>query len=389
MPELVALVQSLVDGHTDEGEERELLALLEGASPEELNDVLTSGVARPLMTSVDNRVFGPDLRSELIDLLARRRRADLSIEAQAALIHAMQEGRTTAEMERAILDLFLALRGDELTALKNQVNQRTDHHDLEGLVFVDIDDDDVRTRLVEHFQSQAGAATVREAKVLSDIDDTAFSRIHETRYPKGTLIPGVLALYEALDQGPDDAPRSTGDLTFVTARPMDALGLIENHTRDSLRKAGIGTSSVLSGGFLSLHAKDAMAGKKLQNIEHYNAIYPEYDLVFIGDSGQGDVLVGERMYEAHGRVVKAVFIHDVVATPPEERARHTEGGIHFVDTYVGAGVIARRLGLISAAGLERIVAESRSGFDQVPWDSPEQEAAMRELLERDIALAEG
>ncbi|GMA18001.1 hypothetical protein GCM10025862_37360 [Arsenicicoccus piscis] len=247
MPELVALVQSLVDGHTAEGEERELLALLEAASPEELNDALTGGVARPLMTSVDNRVFGPDLRSELIDLLARRRRADLSIEAQAALIHAMQEGHTTAEMERAILDLFLALRGDELTALKNQVNQRTDHHDLEGLVFVDIDDDEVRTRLVEHFQSQAGAATVREAKVLSDIDDTAFSRIHETRYPKGTLIPGVLALYEALDQGPDDAPRSTGDLTFVTARPMDALGLIENHTRDSLRKAGIGTSSVLSG----------------------------------------------------------------------------------------------------------------------------------------------
>ena len=70
MSEIVALVQSLVDGHTDEGEERELLALLEAASPEELNDVLTSGVARPLMTSVDNRVFGPDLRSELIDLLA-------------------------------------------------------------------------------------------------------------------------------------------------------------------------------------------------------------------------------------------------------------------------------------------------------------------------------
>ncbi|WP_284283317.1 hypothetical protein [Arsenicicoccus piscis] len=52
-------------------------------------------------------------------------------------------------------------------------------------------------------------------------------------------------------------------------------------------------------------------------------------------------------------------------------------------------MIARRLGLISAAGLERIVAESRSGFDQVPWDSPEQEAAMRELLDRDVALAEG
>ncbi len=32
-----------------------------------------------------------------------------------------------------------------------------------------------------------------------------------------------------------------------------------------------------------------MAARKIANIAHYRQLFPEYRLVFIGDSGQGDV----------------------------------------------------------------------------------------------------
>ena len=389
MTSLIPVVRSLLDGHTDRREEARLLDLLREAPAAELNAVLTPEGANAILSAVDDRVVGPDHRSALIDLLARQRCAELSVAAQAAVIYALQSGRTSRSMEEAIRDIFLATGAGQTTALKNEVNMRVDAHDLEGLVFAGIDDDAIRSQLLDHFAAEAAHAEVREAKVLSDIDDTCIARIHESRYAKGTLYPGVLAFYQALDNGPSEKPVSTGDLTFVTARPMDAMGLIENHSRAALRQAGIAQMSVLSGSFLNLHTHDAMADKKVANIGHYSQLFPEYDLVFVGDSGQGDVMVGQRMYEVHGDLVKAVFIHDVKNTPEQVRAEHRAGGIYFFDTYVGAGLQARRLGLISRAGLDQIVTETRSGFEKVEWTGDAVRDTMHALLERDIEAAQG
>lgn len=385
MAETNNLLTAILDGPTDADQEEQIITLLRDASADELNELLAGIDVDRLFSSIDNRLLGPDRRTELTQLLTRDRVAELDLSSLAAVVFALQSGRTGPAAEAAIRDLMLSQRGAALTALKNQINMRTDVHDVEGLVYDDIDDDGIRTELLEHFAQQGAQVSVREAKVLSDIDDTAIARIHETRYPKGTLIPGILALYQALDEGPTGSPVSTGDLTFVTARPMDAFGLIEGHTRSALRQAGIANHSVLSGGFLSLRSHDSMADKKLENLEHYSAIYPEYDLVFIGDSGQGDPLVGAAMFERFPQTAKAVFIHDVVATPAVEREAQRAKGIHYVDTYVGAGLLALTLDLISRAGLDRIVAETLTGLDKVAWSSPDQEQAMRALVERDIA----
>ena len=40
-----------------------------------------------------------------------------------------------------------------------------------------------------------------------------------------------------------------------------------------------------------------MAVKKLQNFELYQALYPEFDFIFVGDSGQGDVSLGTMLLE--------------------------------------------------------------------------------------------
>lgn len=387
MTEKTALLRALIEGPTDVREERAALDLLRGATTAELNEMIVGNEMHRLFGSLDNRLAGPDHRSELIRLLARDRRPELSVMSAAGVVYALQRGRTGREDEEAIRDILLATHGEELTRLKNQINARADVHDLEGLVFAGVDDAAIRQQILDHIAAEARTLQLEEAKILSDLDDTAICRLHDDRYPKGTLYPGLVALYDALDAGPHDAPFSVGDLTFVTARPTDAFGLIETATRSSLRRAGIAQSSVMTGSFLTLLTHDLMAGKKLANVEHYHALFPEYRLVFLGDSGQGDVILSEQLWQRFAGTLRAAFIHDVVDTPPEKRAEYAAEQIFFHDTYAGCALVAHRLGLISRAGLERVVAETRAGLDAVAWQSPEQEARMRALVERDAAAA--
>lgn len=385
-----ALVRALVEGHTDAAEEEQLLVLLRSASALELNGILTAVDTGHLFGSVDDRLVGADQRTALRRLLTRDRLAELDVPARAAVLYGLQKGKTGRADEEAVERVFASTHGVELTRLKNAVNMRLDAHDLEGLVYRDVDDDAIRGRILAHVAAESATVTAGKAKVLSDIDDTVFCALHDDRYPKGTIYPGVLALLDALDRGPADEPFSTGDLTFVTARPSDALGLIENHTRSSLRKAGIAQSSVLTGSFLALHTRDAMAARKLANIAHYHALFDEYRLLWLGDSGQGDVAVGERLLADHPDHLDVVLIHDVVDTPASERADRAAQGIHFFDTYVGAAAVSLERGLISRAGFDGVVAETRAGLDAVRWDSPVQERAVRDLVERDLgAVASG
>lgn len=376
------LIVALLRGHTDRREEAQVLDLLRQASAPTLDQVLREVDCARLFRSIDDHWFGPQHRTELRALLVERL-GELSIEAQANLAYGLQAGHTDRADEEAISAIFHARHGAELTHLKNQINSRTDSHDLEGLVFGDIHDAGIRAAILEHIAEQAASVHTGESKVLCDIDDTVICALHDRRYPRGTIYPGILALLDALDRGPDDEPFSTGDLTFVTARPGDAFGLIENHTRASLRRAGVATHSVLTGTFAALITHDLMAGQKIANIYHYRQLFPEYRKLFIGDSGQGDVRVGELMLEQFGDVTDIVVIHDVVGTPDHERAEHAARGIHFVDTYVGAARLMRDRGLIAEAGLERVVAESRAALDSIAWDSDEQRDAVRALIERD------
>lgn len=303
-------------------------------------------------------------------------------------IHRLQEGWTRRHEEERLAEILTGVSGLELTELKNAINRRDDHHDLEELVFGDIDDEGIRDRVLSHIASAASDLGRVGVKVLSDIDDTVFPMIHERRYPRGhTPVPGCLAFLQSLDDGPVDNPLSRGDLTFVTARPEVAFGLVERSSKDALRKAGVASSSILAGALTNLHTKDAMADGKLGNIDRYRQLFPEYGVVFVGDSGQGDVLVGQRVREEHPQACPAVFIHDVVETPADERTRLAGLGIHIVDTYVGAVTLAHGLGLVSGEGVVRVVDETVAALDEVEWESPQQESSTRELVLRDIEAA--
>ncbi|WP_235685506.1 phosphatase domain-containing protein [Corallococcus silvisoli] len=377
-----------MNGHTDRTDERRILDLLEGATGEELNFLLANVDLVRLLSDLDDRLLGPDHRTALLELLCARRAAELSLPVRASLATALQKGATRAKAEARLRDLFLGLKGRELTAFKNLLDAGGDSHDLHHLVFDDVDDPAVREALLTHFQREAAASPSGENKVLSDIDDTFFRNWVDPRYPPKTVYPGVLAFYQELDRGPGIIPGRAGDLVFVSARPRDPLGLIENATLESLRERGVPLSVMLSGSFFHLVGNTRIAQKKFENFEQYARLFPEYGFVFVGDSGQGDVEFGARMRATHPQAVRAVFIHDVVATPrpvrDEWRARH----LFFFDTYVGAAVEAFHAGVISRDGVDRIAAAASEALAAIAFPSPARRHEREAELAHDLARAQ-
>jgi hypothetical protein len=381
-------LRTLMAGHTDAAEERRILELLTGATAAELNFLLANVDLEALLSDVDDRVIGPDHHTALLDLLCVRRAAELALPVRASLVTALQRGSTHAQAERRIRDLFLGLRGRELTAFKNLLDSGNDHQDLEKLLFDDLDDPALREEILAHIHREAEATPSGENKVLSDIDDTFYANLKDRRYPSKTVYPGVLAFYAELDRGPGIIPGRDGDLTFVTARPMDALGLVENMTLDTLRKHGVPPPAVLSGSFFHLLGNSRIADKKFDNFQRYLRAFPEYGFVFVGDSGQGDVEFGDRMLAAAPQAVHAVFIHDVVDTPQATRQAWRDKRIYFFDTYVGAAVDAFQVGVISRDGVARVARAAQESLAGIEFDSPGQREARQFELTRDLQRAE-
>jgi uncharacterized protein DUF2183 len=374
--------------HTDRSEERRILDLFEGATAAELNYLLLNVDLDALLSDVDDRVVGPDNLTTLLELLCVKRAPELGLPVRASLVSALQTGDTAGLAERMVHALFLGVRGRELTELKNLLDGRGNSQDLQELLFGDVDDEGLRQDILAHIRREAEFAPSGENKVLSDIDDTFLANWVDARYPPKTVYPGVLQFYRELDRGPGIIPGREGDLTFISARPRDPLGLIEDRTLATLREHGVAHAVMLSGSFTHLLGNARIATMKFENFSRYVQLYPEYGFVFTGDSGQGDVVFGERMLQEHPDSVRAVFIHDVVATPESVRQTWRARRIFFFDTYVGAAVEAYEVGVISWDGLARVARAAQEDLARVPFTSEPQRQARRAELERDVRRAE-
>lgn len=384
----LAELRALMAGRTDRAEEGRILSLFRDAPVAELNQVLgamSRKEVHALVSDLDDRLFGPDNKTAFLELLTKTRVGDLTVESRAKVVQALQLGGTDKLEEKAITAVFLATKGEGLTQLKNAIDQGGDYHDLQQLVFHDIDSKARRGQLLAHFEREAPAKGAR-VKVLSDIDDTFYVNLKDDRFPKKTVYPGVKAFYAELDRGAGRAD-PLGDLMFLSARPYDRPGLVEHMTRETMEKHGVTPCTVLSGDLAHVVGNERIADKKFENWAQVTQLYPEYGSVFIGDSGQGDAIFGARAAATRGGDMRAVFIHDVTHLDAAAKADFARQGVFIFDTYVGAATEAFKRGLIDKAGLSRVMEDAQHDFKGITFTSDAQQAARRVELERDLAAA--
>jgi hypothetical protein len=211
--------------------------------------------------------------------------------------------------------------------------------------------------------------------ILTDIDDTLFASFNPFVETSGSdrswtskkPYPGVKLLYRMFHNNiPLPAARYS---TILTGTP---LFLKENRMSNTLLKEILGNNFGFMHGFdKKRHALYALlkglyerpfyklavsstevAAVKFNKYKQYISIFPEYDILFIGDNGQGDLLAGKMMIKHHKNTL--VFIHnllrddDFIFSPEkeEQEKRGTNGRLFFFKNYLELGYIFSTLGFI-------------------------------------------
>lgn len=346
---------------TGDDEQAQVLRILEQVPQEQLDTVLAGLDPEQLLGALSDRGAGKAYLSGVLDLLLVRRREALSVPVLAGLVAALHRGRTPRHHQELVVDVLRATEGRDFHDLKYRINASRDRHDLEQLVFHDLDED-LQDLLLEHLAEQAGVDPTSDLRILCDIDDTTRCMLHDDRYPRGIIYPGVVQLLLELDQGAVTDPARVGDLTFVTARPGGPLGLFERYTRDGLSGLGLPPHTVLGGSLLNLHTKAAITRRKLENMERDRLLFPECRMVFIGDSGQADGEVGAQMRTRAPEHIVGTLLHDVSGLGQAEREAWAHRGVQVFDTYAGAAAHATRWGLITVEQARRVADAVRTGL---------------------------
>ena len=115
--------------------------------------------------------------------------------------------------------LLLSVKSEDLSLFKCTLEYDGDYKDIEEYLFHDIDNEEYRDRIIEHFRTAPQQSGI---KVLSDVDDTMYANLFDKRYPKHTVYPGVLEFYDALQHEPFKLRAIP--LTTLSARPDPIAG---------------------------------------------------------------------------------------------------------------------------------------------------------------------
>ena len=290
------------------------------------------------------------------------------VQTRADRIDALQRGFTSAAEEREVANLILQTRDEALTELKLRLDHGPGHHDLLELLYHDIDDVGVREEIIEHIRihSPAIPSERRRVRMISDIDDTLYASLNDPTYVRGTLYPGITTFHEEGGKLAFSRRSDIVDLILLTARPRDVLGLIESYTKRNLSQRGLSSTVVLSGSLAALRSHHAMAVRKLQNFELYQALYPEFDFIFVGDSGQGDASLGKMLLEKFPDRVREVLIHNL------DGGNMTNKGIFAFQTYLGAILILKEQGLADKQACLRVAEAVKRDLAKANFRNPRQ-----------------
>lgn len=346
----ISELQALLAKRTRSEQEGQILALLRGLDPKDLALTLGRIDLGRLLKALDDRLWGPKSRKELLRLLPPSVN-HLTLSSKRDLIGGLAHGNTDLAAEKMIAQLFLSEQGQTLTQLKVEIDCASNGHDLHHILHSDIDSADLRFDIIRHFQNgHTPTQEERELRVVCDIDDTLYASLNDQRYSKGTVYPGVLQLLGALSELPP---------IFLTARPELAKSLFERITHKQLSHYGIHRSTVLSGSLPGLMGHRRMAEQKARTLLSYKELYPEFRFIFIGDSGQGDMSLSESLLSKRPKAIERALIHKLADNQPGSVSKRPD--IHVFDDYGVAATILAEHGYLNEAQVE-LVQSSLLGF---------------------------
>ena len=276
----------------------------------------------------------------------------------------------------------------------------------------------------QHCGSNSGGEPAHTV-VLCDIDDTLWAALHDASYPHGVPYPGCVCFLTELQSSISAADGASGGsaadhsalhaATFLTARPA----FLRHPTVRALREAtaakdgaecsssssasascsSLSHSALVMGSALSCLSQDAMLAQKLRRYREVRRLYPEARLIFLGDNGQADALLGERLLAEDGELRACgapcahVLIHDVLPSLARDDVGHKThrtcamgSGVVTFRTYAGAAHAARAAGLLSAEGLERVAFAVAREIREVPFATERVRQTQQTAVLKDVSV---
>lgn len=401
--------------------EKQIIEIFASASANELNLIVCQAKLALILYKVKDHKFAQQFnRSKLLELLAKERVHELNVNSKATLLDALQRLKISAHLknETYVKNIFENTKGNDLSELKCLTDSKGDVNSMHKLVYNDLRSLSVRDCILNHINKQANTQKAHHLikskhskflkkfawmKIISDVDDTlscsggSWPKGVDQAYPDKAIYPGVISFYRELDlgtAGDEDEWDLTrlGNLVFLSARPHVYKDVSESFTYHKFctlqQSRGLHTSPTLLAGSLDAGTRfmvnmdsEPLARKKYESFIEYLTIYPEFNCIFIGDNGQGDVRTSELMAKnerfasnlqrSYIHVVQALektYVQDPCYKRPNRRAG-TYGGksegshnICFFSTYIDAAIDAYNHKLIRLSGLRRITDESIKDF---------------------------
>jgi hypothetical protein len=125
--------------------------------------------------------------------------------------------------------------------------------------------------------------------------------------------------------------------------------------------------------FLFGGATEPLAEKKYRNFTEYLQLYPEYQCIFIGDNGQGDVRASEMILEdeKYKKYLERIYVHQVqpihltYSKHQRTRTKTAEKTCYF-SSYIDAAIDAYHHNFIRLSGLRRVAIEAVKDFLDIP-----------------------
>jgi hypothetical protein len=212
---------------------------------------------------------------------------------------------------------------------------------------------------------------------------------------------------------PSIGHRGLSGLTYLSARPPILKGktlrlLTELLGEDHLPQA------ILCGSLMNLASHSGMAVKKVSNYRIHRKLFPEFRVVWLGDSGQGDIQAGLEMLAMHEEEVKEaeaaasvatgddegkavggagavptppaiswypspkplVLIHDIcnaeqiaLNADPSKRQEYLAKSIHLFDSYIDAACICFGHGLMPLSAFHGVIDAVTTSLPEVTFNT--------------------